>query len=242
MQEQQAPDQNQRTRLLIGDAVDALAQKHVAVFGVGGVGGFVVEALARAGVGKLDLIDKDEVDLTNLNRQIVALHSTVGRPKVEVAKERVLDINPSLDVTTHQCFFLPENADSFDFSRYDYVVDAVDTVSAKLALVEAAKKAGTPVISAMGAGNKLDPTRFQVADISKTSVCPLAKVMRRELRKRGIDHLKVVFSTEAPRKPNHPEGANTARKVSPGSVPFVPSVVGLIIAGEVVKDLAGING
>lgn len=234
------PDQNQRTRLLIGDAVDTLAGKRVAVFGVGGVGGFVVEALARAGVGELDLIDKDEVDLTNLNRQIVALHSTVGKPKVEVAKNRVLDINPQAQVHTHQCFFLPENAETFDFSQYDYVVDAVDTVSAKLALAESAKKAGTPIISAMGAGNKLDPTRFQVADISKTSVCPLAKVMRQELRKRGISHLKVVFSTEKPRKPQHPEGT-TARKVSPGSVPFVPSVVGLIIAGEVIKDLAGIN-
>lgn len=234
------PDQNQRTRLLIGDAVDTLAGKRVAVFGVGGVGGFVVEALARAGVGELDLIDKDEVDLTNLNRQIVALHSTVGKPKVEVAKNRVLDINPKAQVHTHQCFFLPENAETFDFSQYDYVVDAVDTVSAKLALVESAKKAGTPIISAMGAGNKLDPTRFQVADISKTSICPLAKVMRQELRKRGINHLKVVFSTEKPRKPQHPEGT-TARKVSPGSVPFVPSVVGLIIAGEVIKDLAGGN-
>lgn len=233
-------NQNQRTRLLIGDAVDALASKRVAVFGVGGVGGFAVEALARAGVGELDLIDKDEVDLTNLNRQIVALHSTVGKPKVEVAKNRVLDINPQAQVHTHQCFFLPENAETFDFSQYDYVVDAVDTVSAKLTLVESAKKAGTPIISAMGAGNKLDPTRFQVADISKTSVCPLAKVMRQELRKRGINHLKVVFSTEKPRKPQHPEGT-TARKVSPGSVPFVPSVVGLIIAGEVIKDLAGID-
>lgn len=239
MQDAQS-DQNQRTRLLIGDAVDILANKHVAVFGVGGVGGFVVEALARAGVGKLDLIDKDEVDLTNLNRQIVALHSTVGKPKVEVAKNRVLDINPQAQVHTHQCFFLPENAETFDFSQYDYVVDAVDTVSAKLTLAESAKKAGTPIISAMGAGNKLDPTRFQVADISKTSVCPLAKVMRQELRKRGINHLKVVFSTEKPRKPQHPEDTTT-RKVSPGSVPFVPSVVGLIIAGEVIKDLTGIN-
>ncbi|MDO5334995.1 MAG: tRNA threonylcarbamoyladenosine dehydratase [Coriobacteriia bacterium] len=237
--------QHERTRLLIGNGVDTLARAHVAVFGVGGVGGFAVEALARAGVGTLDLIDKDCVDETNINRQIIALHSTIGQDKVEVAKRRIHDINPQAQVNTHRCFFLPENADEFDFSQYDYIIDAVDTVSAKLALIERAKAAGTPVISAMGAGNKLDPTRFEVADISKTSVCPLAKVMRRELKKRGIHHVKVVYSQETPRKPQTstdeanmtPDPAMPRTKQSPGSISFVPSVVGLIIASEVVKDL-----
>ncbi len=188
-----------RTEKLIGaGALERLAAVRVAVFGVGGVGGSVVEALARGGVGALDLIDDDTVKLSNINRQIIALHSTVGRYKVDVAAERVADISPSCKVTTYRKFFLPENAGDFDFSRYDYVVDAIDTVSGKIALVEACEKAGVPVISAMGAGNKLDPTSFEVADISKTSVCPLARVMRRELGLRGIKHLKVVYSKEPP--------------------------------------------
>ncbi|MBR3174054.1 MAG: tRNA threonylcarbamoyladenosine dehydratase [Eubacterium sp.] len=218
-----------RTKLLLGEeSLDRLKQKRVAVFGVGGVGGFTVEALARSGVGTLDLIDKDMVDETNINRQIIALQSTVGQPKVEVAKARCLDINPEMTVNTHQVFYLPETADQFDFSDYDYVVDAIDTVTGKLQLIEAAKKANVPVISSMGAGNKLDPTSFEVADISETSVCPLAKVMRKELRDRGIDHLKVVYSKEPPIKVN---------QQTPGSIAFVPSVVGLIIASEVIKDL-----
>ncbi len=241
-------DQHQRTRRIIGDAVDSLANCHVAVFGVGGVGGFVVEGLARAGVGSLTLIDKDCVDETNINRQIVALHSTVGRPKVEVAKERVLDINPDAKVYTHECFYLPETQERFDLSQYDYVVDAMDTVTAKISLVEQAKLAETPVICAMGAGNKLDPTRFTVADIEETSVCPLAKVMRKELRKRGIRGVKVAYSTEPPRSPIKSEeelaaeaAAGKRIKQSPGSISFVPSVVGLIIAGQVVRDLAGLS-
>ena len=218
-----------RTKMLIGkDALQTLKNKRVAVFGVGGVGGYTVEALARSGVGTLDLIDKDVVDETNINRQIIALQSTVGQPKVEVAKARCLDINPDMTVNTHQVFYLPETAEQFNFSDYDYVVDAIDTVTGKLQLIEAAKKANVPVISSMGAGNKLDPTQFEVADISETSVCPLAKVMRKELRDRGIDNLKVVYSKETPIKVD----GN-----SPGSVSFVPSVVGLIIASEVVKDL-----
>ena len=241
-------DQHQRTRRCIGDAVDKLASCHVAVFGVGGVGGFVVEGLARAGVGELTLVDKDCVDVTNINRQIVALHSTVGQAKVQVAKERVQDINPAATVHTHECFYLPETMDEFDFSQYDYVVDAMDTVTAKISLVEQAKKAGTPVICAMGAGNKLDPTLFRVADIEDTSVCPLAKVMRKELRRRGIHGVKVVYSTEPPRAPIKSEeelaaeaAAEKRVKQSPGSISFVPSVVGLIIAGQVIRDLAGIE-
>ncbi len=241
-------DQHQRTRRCIGDAVDKLAECHVAVFGVGGVGGFVVEGLARAGVGELTLVDKDCVDVTNINRQIVALHSTVGQAKVQVAKERVHDINPTATVHTHECFYLPETMDEFDFSQYDYVVDAMDTVTAKISLVEQAKKAGTPVICAMGAGNKLDPTLFKVADIENTSVCPLAKVMRKELRHRGIRGVKVVYSTEPPRAPIKSEeelaaeaAAEKRIKQSPGSISFVPSVVGLIIAGQVIRDLAGIE-
>ena len=218
-----------RTEMLIGkDNVEKLACKRVAVFGVGGVGGYTVEALARSGVGTLDLIDKDVVDETNINRQIIALNSTVGQPKVEVAKERCLDINPEMTVNTHQVFYLPETADQFDFNEYDYVVDAIDTVTGKLQLIEAAKKANVPVISSMGAGNKLDPTQFEVADVSETSVCPLAKVMRKELRERGIENLKVVYSKEPPIK------VNTG---FPGSVAFVPSTVGLIMASEVIKDL-----
>lgn len=238
-----SPDTFARTRLLLGqEGLDRLAKARVAVFGIGGVGGYVVEALARSGVGALDLVDSDDVDPTNLNRQIIATLDTVGRSKVVVAAERVASINPACQVTTQQCFFLPETADKFDFAAYDYIVDAVDTVSAKLALVEAAHAAGTPIISSMGAGNKLDPTAFRVADIADTSVDPLARVMRKELRKRGIDSLKVVYSTESPREP-FPDGERVKEgsRPAPGSVAFVPSVVGLIIGGEVVCDLAGVT-
>ena len=218
-----------RTESLIGkEALEKLKNSRVAVFGVGGVGSYVVEALARSGVGALDLIDNDSVSESNINRQIVALHSTLGKQKTEVAAARVKDINPAIKVREHNLFFLPETADSFDFSPYDYVVDAIDTVSGKLALIERAKAANVPVISSMGTGNKLDPTAFEVADISKTSVCPLARVMRRELKKRGIEKVKVVYSKEDPKETNGSV---------PASIAFVPSVAGLIIAGEVVKDL-----
>ena len=242
-----------RTELLLGkEAMDRLAGVRVAVFGVGGVGGYVCEALVRSGVGAFDLIDDDKVCLTNLNRQIIATRSTVGRYKVDVMKERMLDINPDVDVRTHQCFFLPENADDFPFEEYDYVVDAVDTVTAKIALVMKAWEKKVPIISSMGAGNKLDGSQFKVADIYKTKVCPLAKVMRHELKKRGVKKLKVVYSEELPIKPVEdmaiscrtncicPPGAKhkcTERRAIPGSTAFVPSVAGLIIAGEVVKDL-----
>lgn len=217
-----------RTALLLGEeAVETLRQAKVAVFGVGGVGGFVVEALARSGVGHFVLIDKDTVSESNINRQIIATHKTLGREKTAVMKERILEINPEAEVIVHPVFFLPDNQDDFDFTEYSYVVDAVDTVTAKLAIITKCKENNIPVISAMGAGNKLDPTRFEVTDITKTSVCPLAKVMRRELKKRGITHLKVVYSKEVPVTNSRP----------PGSVAFVPSVAGLIIAGEVVKDL-----
>lgn len=225
-----------RTAILLGEEnLEKLKRARVAVFGVGGVGGYVVEALARSGVGALDLIDKDTVSESNINRQIIALHSTVGRYKTEVAAERARDINPDICVRVYNTFYLPEMAAQFDFSRYDYVVDAIDTVSGKIAIVEEAKKANVPVIAAMGAGNKLDPTKFEVADISKTSVCPLARVMRRELKKRGIEHLKVVYSKEEPLP--SPVVDEESGKSVPGSVAFVPSVVGLILAGEVVKDL-----
>ena len=225
-----------RTALLIGEeGVEKLKKSRVAVFGVGGVGGYVVEALARSGVGALDLIDKDTVSLSNVNRQIIALHSTVGRLKTEVAAERAKDINPDICVRIHNVFYLPETAEQFDFSAYDYVVDAIDTVSGKLALIEQAKRANIPVISSMGAGNKLDATAFEVADITKTSVCPLARVMRRELKKRGIEHLKVVYSKEEPLP--SPLVDEESGKPVPGSIAFVPSVVGLILAGEVIKDL-----
>ena len=232
-----------RTRLLLGqDGLDRLATARVAVFGIGGVGGFAVEALARSGVGALDLVDSDDVDPTNLNRQVIATLPAVGRPKVEVAAERVASINPACVVRTHQCFFLPETADRFNFADYDYVVDAVDTVSAKIALVEAALAAGVPIVSSMGAGNKLDPTAFRVADIYETSVDPLARVMRRELRRRGISALKVVYSTEVPRE-SLPDGETVKEgtRPAPGSVAFVPSVAGLILGGEVVRDLAGMH-
>lgn len=225
-----------RTALLIREeGVEKLKGSRVAVFGVGGVGGYVVEALARSGVGTLDLIDNDTVSESNLNRQIVALHSTIGRLKTEVAAERAKDINPAITVNVHNLFYVPETAAQFDFSAYDYVVDAIDTVSGKIALVEQAKRSNTPVISSMGAGNKLDPTAFEVSDISKTSVCPLARVMRRELKKRGIERLKVVYSKEEPLC--SPLKDESSGKPIPGSVAFVPSVVGLIIAGEVIKDL-----
>jgi tRNA A37 threonylcarbamoyladenosine dehydratase len=222
-------NQFQRTEMLLGtEAIDRLKNARVAVFGVGGVGGFVAEALARAGVGRIGLVDKDEVDVTNINRQIIALHSTVGRPKVEVMKERIQDINPEAQVDIYQFFLLRDNTDEFPWEEFDYIVDAVDTVTAKIAIIEKAKELGKSVISAMGAGNKLDPTRFKVADIEKTKIDPLAKVMRRELKKRNIRGVKVVYSEEEP----------TKRLETPGSVAFVPSVAGLIIAGEVIKDIA----
>ena len=232
-------DQFDRTAMLLGrDALKRLQQSRVAVFGVGGVGGYAVEALARSGVGALDLIDHDTVSLTNLNRQILALHSTLGQPKVQVAALRVRDINPACRVTVQDVFFLPENADRFDFTLYDYVVDAIDTVAGKLALVRKAREAGTPIICCMGAGNKLDPTAFEAADIYDTSVCPLARVMRTECRKRGIDHLRVVYSKEPPMTPGPssepPEGD---RRSVPGSVAFAPAAAGLLLASEVIRAL-----
>ena len=223
-----ADDRFSRTKNLIGaEAVEGLSNASVAIFGIGGVGGFVTEALARSGIGHFLLVDSDTVDITNINRQIVALDSTVGKSKVQVMKSRILDINPEADVEIRECFYLPENADEFDFSKYDYIVDAVDTVTAKINIISKAKECGVPVISAMGAGNKLDPTAFKVADISKTKVCPLAKVMRYELKKRGIKDVKVVYSEENP----------VLKLQIPASISFVPSVAGLIMAGEVIKDL-----
>lgn len=251
-------NQFSRTQLLLGqDGMDRLANARVAVFGVGGVGGFTVEALARSGVGTIDLIDDDKVCLTNINRQIIALRSTVGKYKVDVAAERLRDINQNIQVNIYKTFYMPDTAHQFDFSQYDYVVDAIDTITGKLELVMQAHKAGTPIICSMGAGNKLDPTAFRVADIYKTSVDPLARVMRHELRKRGIKKLKVVYSEEPPMRPIEdmasscrtncicPPGAArkcTERRDIPGSNAFVPSVVGLIIAGEVIKDLSGVGG
>ncbi len=242
-----------RTELLFGkEAMDKLAGSKVAVFGIGGVGGYVCEALVRSGVGAFDLIDDDKVCLTNLNRQIIATRSTVGKYKTDVMRDRMLDINPNVEVEVHKCFFLPENADDFPWDSYDYVVDAVDTVTAKIALVMKCKEKNIPIISSMGAGNKLDGSQFKVADIYKTKVCPLAKVMRRELKKRGVKKLKVVYSEEIPTRPIEdmaiscrnncicPPGAEhkcTERRDIPGSVAFVPSVAGLIIASEVAKDL-----
>ena len=267
-------EQFSRTEMLIGaEALECLHSARVAVFGVGGVGGFVVEALARSGVGAFDLIDNDVVAESNINRQIIATHDTIGRYKVDVMKERILSINPQAQVRVYPCFFLPENADEFDFSEYTYVVDAVDTVTAKLEIIMRSKAAGVPVISSMGTGNKLDPTKFVVTDIHKTSVCPLAKVMRRELKKRGVESLKVVYSTEEAMKPlsltestgslqgpGEPaqdmvmqqsiadqtqnaanEVPTVSRRATPGSVSFVPSVAGLIVAGEVIKDIIKIE-
>ena len=234
-----------RTELLLGkEGVKRLADARVAVFGIGGVGGYVCEALVRSGIGAFDLIDSDTVSLTNLNRQIIATHSSIGRYKVDVMKERMLDINPEVQVQTYQCCFLPEQADAFPFATYDYIVDAVDTVTAKIALVETARAYQVPIISSMGAGNKLDASLFRVADIYQTRVCPLAKVMRRELKKRGIDHLKVVYSEEKALSPRTEECAqeeNVQKRSIPGSVAFVPSAAGLVIAGEVVRDLSRIT-
>lgn len=227
-----------RTELLLGeDAVKVLNNCRVAVFGIGGVGGYTAEALARSGVGNIDIIDNDVISESNINRQIIALHSTVGRYKVDVMKERILDINPKANVNAYKTFFMPETENEFDFSKYDYVVDAIDTVTGKIALVIKAEKSHTPIISSMGAGNKLNPEEFEVADIYKTSVCPLAKVMRRELKQRGIKKLKVVYSKEIPVSVNAQNDDEPHKKRIPGSVAFVPSVAGLIIAGEVIKDL-----
>ncbi len=231
-----------RTEMLLGtEAVQRLQKARVAVFGIGGVGGYAVEALARSGIGALDLIDNDCVSVSNLNRQILATHSTVGMPKVEAAKARILDINPHCIVRTHQVFYTPETADQFDFTQYDYIVDAIDTVTGKLALVERATAAGTPILCCMGTGNKLDASAFQVADISKTSMCPLARIMRKELGKRGIKHLKVVYSQEEALSPTgwEEEAAALGKRQIPGSVAFVPGAAGLILAGEVVRDLSG---
>lgn len=256
----------ERTALLLGEeGLNRLQQKHVAVFGVGGVGGYAVEALARSGIGELTIVDKDEVTESNINRQIIATIKTVGRKKVDVMEERIAEINPDCTVHKYACFYLPENAAEFDFSQYDYVVDAVDTVTAKLELILQARKAGVPVISSMGAGNKLDPARFEVADIYETSVCPLARVMRRELKKRGVDGVKVVYSKEEPLTPAQDvsgaetDGENqekdragqdqswgsqrisTGRKAVPGSIAFVPSAAGLILAGAVIRELAEVR-
>ncbi len=247
-------NQFSRTQLLYGkDVMNRFASCRIAVFGIGGVGGYVVEALARSGIGALDLIDDDKVCLSNINRQIIATGKTVGKYKVDVAEERVHEINPDCQVRTYKTFYLPDTQDQFDFREYDYIVDAIDTVTGKLTIIENAKKIGVPVISSMGAGNKLNPAAFEVADIYETSICPLAKVMRRECRKRGIESLKVVYSKEKPIRPledmsiSHGEhdicppetaGKHTERRAIPGSTAFVPSVVGLIMAGEVINDLA----
>lgn len=236
-----------RTQLLLGkEAMERLAQSRVAVFGVGGVGGYVCEALVRSGIGAFDLIDNDTVSVTNLNRQIIATHDTIGKYKVDVMRERMHSINPNAAVRTYNSFFLPENADSFPFAEYDYIVDAVDTVTAKLELVVRAAQAGIPIISAMGAGNKLDASCFRVTDIYQTQMDPLAKVMRRELKKRGIDRLKVVWSDEEPISPIQPDDGSAeqpqaGRRAVPGSTAFVPAAAGLILAGEVVKDLSGLH-
>lgn len=234
-----------RTKRLLGtEAMDKLKKARVAVFGIGGVGGHAADALVRSGIGAIDIVDSDDVAESNINRQLIATTKTVGRKKVEVMQEHLLEINPEVQVNMHNCFFLPETKEQFPFSEYDYVIDAVDTVTAKIALVEVCQTYGVPIISSMGAGNKLDPTAFEVADIYKTSVCPLAKVMRRELKKRGIKHLKVVYSKELPIEAKETEGFQSdearQRRATPGSIAFVPSVAGLILAGEVVKDLAGI--
>ena len=230
-----------RTQMLLGtEALEKLQQARVAVFGIGGVGGYTVEALARSGIGQLDLIDNDDVSVSNINRQILAPHSTVGMPKVEAARKRILDINPGCVVRTHQVFYTPETADLFDFSQYDYIVDAIDTVTGKLQLVQQATAVGTPIICCMGTGNKLDASAFEVADISKTTMCPLARIMRKELSKRGIKHLKVVYSKEEALTPTgwEEEAAALGKRQIPGSVAFVPGAAGLILAGEVIKDIA----
>jgi tRNA A37 threonylcarbamoyladenosine dehydratase len=241
------PDQYSRTRLLLGsEGVDRLRSAHVALFGLGGVGGYAAEALARAGIGHIDLIDNDTVSLTNLNRQMLALHSTVGQYKVDAAAARIRDIDPTIEVRTFKTFYLPETANQFDFTQYDYVLDAIDTVTGKLALMQQARDAGVPVISCMGTGNKLDPTGFKVADISKTSGCALSRVIRKECAKRGIKGVKVVYSEELPLEvENNAEEmaqsreAGSSRRSLPGSTPFVPGVAGLIMAGQVIRDLSG---
>lgn len=231
-------NQFSRTQLLIGsDAVAKLGKSRVAVFGIGGVGSFTVEGLARGGVGTLDLIDSDTVSQSNINRQLIALHSTLGMKKTLVARNRVLDINPQIKVNTFDVFLTPDNSDMFDFSQYDYIVDAIDTVTAKIKLIECAKEANVPIISSMGTGNKLNPSCFEVADISKTSVCPLARVMRRELKKRGIENVKVVYSKEEPAEHRFDDENDALGGRTPASISFVPSVAGMIIAGEVIKDL-----
>ncbi len=243
-------NQFSRTELCFGrDGMQKLKNAHVGVFGIGGVGGHTVEALVRSGIGAITLIDNDDVSLTNVNRQMVAALDTVGQPKVKVAESRIRSINPECRVTALQKFFLPENAQEFDFAQYDYIVDAIDTVSGKIALAQLAQEYGIPIISSMGAGNKLDPTAFRVTDIYKTAVCPLAKVMRHELKKRGVKKLKVVYSEELPLQPDpdvmaqimQEEASDSPRRQIPASNAFVPSVVGLIIAGEVIKDLTGIR-
>ncbi len=230
-------------RMLGADGMERLAKARVAVFGIGGVGGHAAEALVRSGIGALDIIDSEEVDLSNINRQIIALHSTVGKAKVDAAEKRFLDINPALKLTKHKVLYLPETAGQFDFRLYDYVVDAIDTVSGKIQLVLAAQDAGVPIISSMGAGNKLDPTQFKVADIYATSVCPLARVMRYELKKRGVKRLKVVYSTEPPRAcaAESGEAPTASRRSVPASNAFTPSVAGLIIASEVIKDISEVR-
>jgi tRNA A37 threonylcarbamoyladenosine dehydratase len=241
------PDQYSRTRLLLGsEGVDRLRSAHVALFGLGGVGGYAAEALARAGIGHIDLIDNDTVSLTNLNRQMLALHSTLGQYKVDAAAARIRDIDPTIEVRTFKTFYLPETANQFDFTQYDYVLDAIDTVTGKLALMQQARDAGVPVISCMGTGNKLDPTGFKVADISKTSGCALSRVIRKECAKRGIKGVKVVYSEELPLEVENDaeemaqsREAGSSRRSLPGSTPFVPGVAGLIMAGQVIRDLAG---
>jgi tRNA A37 threonylcarbamoyladenosine dehydratase len=226
-----------RTEMLIGkEGLSKLQKARVAVFGIGGVGGYAVEALARAGVGALDLVDNDVVEISNLNRQIIALYSTIGQTKVEVAAARLKDINSNIKLKINKIFYLPENKEQFNFKEYDYVIDAIDTVAGKILLIEQAIEAGVPIISAMGAGNKLDATKLMITDISKTHTCPLAKVMRKELRQRGINHVKVAYSTEVALKPQMCE-TNNVKRQTPGSISFVPSVMGLLIAGEVIKDL-----
>lgn len=239
-------EQFERTNLLLGEeAIDRLQNARVIVFGVGGVGGHVCEALVRSGVGEIDIVDNDTVSVSNINRQIIATHSTVGKLKVDVMRDRLLDINPDAKVNAHACFFLPENADTFHFEQYDYVVDCIDTVTGKIEIIMRAQAAGTPVISAMGAGNKLDPSRFKVADIYKTDVCPLAKTMRRELKKRGVKKLKVVFSDEKPIVPtsrrDNPVQESPRKRDIPGSTAFVPAVAGMVLAGEVIRDIAGVS-
>ena len=227
-----------RTELLLGrDKMEKLKNSRVAVFGIGGVGGYTAEALVRSGIGTIDLIDNDTVSITNINRQIYATHKTVGQYKVDVARERILDINPEININTYKIFYMPDTAEQFDFTNYDYIVDAIDTVTGKIELIMRANKANTPIISSMGAGNKLDAAAFEVADIYETSVCPLARAMRGELKKRGIKKLKVVYSKEKPITPIGEAEEETVRRSLPGSVAFVPSVAGLIIAGEVIKDL-----